>query len=529
MSTHLTPPHDFRRRVLIGAALGISALAIGFFCSWLRWPTPSIHDEFSYLLAADTFCEGRLTNPTHPMWRHFETMHVIHQPSYSSKYPPGQAAMLAIGQWLTGWPIAGVWLTSALAVMASYWMLSGMLAQKWAIAGGIMLLLHPGFQLHWGQSYWGGTLAFAGGSLVLGAAIRFAKRLRAIDSVCMAVGAILLAVTRPFEGLVFCLLIAAWVILRWLKQGPPPVGTLLTRVVLPQFVVLLLGAVVIASYNIAVTGQAMTMPYQLHEEQYSVCPVFLWQPLAEGKNFDHDSMAKLHDGWSIDWYNKQQSLKGFLRTKLEFLRVTLRMLLPLPLAIPLLLCFWWKGRRLRAPLLLLTFTWLGTQMAIWNYPHYLAPAAPVFLIALVYGLRNTNAATREWCLGIKPVLFLVAIQAMVFGFNVWTRSTAPTEAWCYARQAIMDELRDLPGQHLVVVKYSDEHSPHEEWVYNRADIDHAKVVWARPMAPENEQELIRYFSDHKLWLLEADDDKPKLAPYSRTSKYDDLAIGEQKN
>ena len=58
-------------------------------------PYPAIHDEFSYLLAADTLAHGKLANPSPLSPDHFESMHILVQPTYASKYPIGQPAFLA--------------------------------------------------------------------------------------------------------------------------------------------------------------------------------------------------------------------------------------------------------------------------------------------------------------------------------------------------------------------------------------------------------------------------------------------------
>ncbi len=151
-----------RRKLAAVLVCGVVAFSVNAIFSAIRVNVPKVHDEFSYLLAADTFARGRITNPTHPMWHHFETFHVIHQPSYASKYLPGQGLILAVGQAAAGHPIVGAWLSAAFAAAAVCWMLQGWMPPKWALAGGLLVALHGMLQLRWGISYWGGFLPMTG-------------------------------------------------------------------------------------------------------------------------------------------------------------------------------------------------------------------------------------------------------------------------------------------------------------------------------------------------------------------------------
>ncbi len=119
------------RRVLCCSLIAATVLAIrvGTLSIW-SIPRPRIQDEFSYLLGAETFAAGRLSNPSPKYPRFFEAPHILVTPSFQSRYPPGQAMVLALGK-LLGHPWFGVLLSCAAMAGSICWMLQGWMPARW--------------------------------------------------------------------------------------------------------------------------------------------------------------------------------------------------------------------------------------------------------------------------------------------------------------------------------------------------------------------------------------------------------------
>jgi hypothetical protein len=118
-------------------------------------------------------------------------------------------------------------------------------------------------------------------------------------------------------------------------------------------------------------------------------------------------------------------------------------------------------------------------------------------------------------LALVRAVAVVYVGTVVLRIGLAVGKVRPEKEWQHGdmgRAAIVKELDALPGQDVVLVKYAADFDPDREWVYNGADIDGQKIVWARDMGAERNQELLDYYRGRKFWMVEADEEA-KLEAY----------------
>jgi hypothetical protein len=517
-----------RRRRLSVLAVGVAAGAIRLAILPLSpIPQPFIHDEFSHLLAADTFASGRLANPTHPMWTHFESFHISHEPTYMSMYPPAQGLFLAAGERFGGHPWYGVWMSAALMCAAICWMLQGWLPPGWALFGGMLAVVRLGLFSYWADSYSGGAVAALGGALVLGALPRIMRGARIRDGVLMALGIAILANSRPYEGAV--LSSAAVLVLLWWaakRTTKLPARVLLRRAV-PAVMLLAAVAASMGYYNHRVYGSAAILPYQLNRATYAVAPLFVWQTTKAEPVYRHAMMREFYLGFERTFFEGARTIPGFLGRTGEKLLTMFFFFAGPALAAPLILLpRVLRDRRLRILVLMGAWMAVGLGVNAWFAPHYLAPFTAGLYAILLQSMRHL----RMWRPGGQPAgTFLVRAVAVIClvlaGIRLYAvplHLVGPWPSVCMwygseglgtARTALEQTMESHPGRHLAIVRYGTGHDVVNEWVYNRADIDNSRVVWAREMDARDNAELLRYFKDRTAWLVEPDANPSKLSPY----------------
>jgi hypothetical protein len=507
----------FAKRPLL-ACLVVFLFTIGIRAALLpvlHVPMPAVHDEFSYLLAGDTYASGRLANPAHPFWKHFESFHVIQQPSYASKYPPLQGLVLAFGERCFHQPWIGVWLSAGLMCAAVCWMLQGWTTPSLAFIGALLVALRIGILTYWMNSYWGGAVPAIGGALLLGALARIVFQKRYAHAATWALGFAILLNSRPYDAAVLAVLSGA--VIAWKVA---PFSTLATRIAVPAAAVLIPVALFMLYFDVRVTGHPFELPYQLHERQYGAAPAFAWSSPKPAPVYDHAVMRTFWSQINADQVkDMQQHLLPEFLIKLASMYGFFFCFYPLFL-LPMIWPYPLQSPQERIAVLLLAGGLLALFPINGFQYHYAAAIMPLVYLRFLQSvdrLQSWRLKSKPW--GLALAVLLIALIPIQFGRDVWKLFADGEYAMPMAQpyHNMLRQLEALPGRQLVLVRYGPKHDVFQEWVYNRADIDAAQIVWAREMTPSEDAPLIQYFHGRSVWLLEPDQSPPRLTPYPATA------------
>lgn len=468
------------------------------------WPLPRAFDEFSYVLEAETFARGRLANPSYAMPEALETIHVLQRPTYSSKYLPGHGLFLAAGIALGGGARLGQWLAFAAMGAALYWMLAAWLSRPVAvITTGLFVLLVA--DSDWASGYWGSSAAVAGSALVFGTIRRLDHQPTIRIGVLIGLGAVLLALTRPLEGLAVCLIPAGY--LTWWLLASPARKKRVLHVGLPGVLVLALGVGVLLAHNKAVTGVALRLPYAHYESTAVGAPPFVWQQanLPQGR-LRANQEARLQ----IDMGSYNSMRRSWLSTMWDRASaITLRFYLPHAVFALLLLLvpFTLRDKRLRIVAASAAAVGIAIGVSSFYLPHYLAPAIPPLL--LLYSASCGLVARIAWArhrIGRAMVAGLaIALGSFgvvrLFSHSPLEHAMTRPEYWTRQRESIAREIEALPGKHVVFVNYARSYRSQNEWVQNGADLANRRLLWVHDLGDPANAALRRLESDRTAWHL----------------------------
>jgi hypothetical protein len=508
-SNDLSPQSPWRLYALVAALSLISTIAVG---ALIPRYIPRVHDEFSYLLAGQTFAQFRLTNPTPPLWRFFESHHVLMEPTMMSKYPPGQGLVLAVGYWL-GQPIYGVWLAGALWAVGFTWLLRGFFSARWALLGGMLAIAQFGLTHYWVQTFWGGALAATGGALVFGGCRRLWRAPRPRDAALLGLGVVVLALTRPFEGLLACVVPLVLLITLWANGRQ---RAQLRRALIPCAATVAAGLLFLAYYNFRVTGSPLRLPYFEYEDRYAGTPYFIWQKPAPPPVFQNAALAYYYHGYMVP-------LSRFygppLRVWAERLALTAHNLLG-----PLLTLLALAGLALRprgwslVALASLASCALAMILSYWFSSHYQAVSAALYLFLAVAGSRVLFLRLPRRARAFIPAaLLLLLTQAALLRHDTNVERDLRVYSDPSRRQKIIDTLTATGERHLVFVHPEKPYALHLSWVFNDARIDDSPVIWAWDRGPVENQLLLAHYPKRHALLMRLSDRAIDFTPIAFTA------------
>jgi hypothetical protein len=390
-------------------------------------------------------------------------------------------------------------------------MLQAFMPPLFAVFGTLLGIAQIGIFRYWMDSYCGGTVSAIGGCLVIGAAIRLARRPGWRPALLGSLGLVVLANSRPFEGL--CVIAGAGLVMLWLMLKTKTRITALAtpQVLVPVGVIGVAAVACMCYYNYRTTGSPFQLAYVLNNRMYAASSQFWLAPAMAEPEYRNEVVRNIWAVWTKNqWVRARHNpfvvlsdwtvVAGFFWSQLWCVMVVAGLLLA-------------RSRKVWLSMAILAVLLIGLFLQVSIAPHYVAPGLALLIVPSMYALRWLRVSGRRFgpalVLLVMSVAFLRAFQSDTY--HTWQE--APT------RRPVIDSLSSRGGRHVVFVRYAPEHKiVMIDFVYNRADIDGSQIVWARYMGPEKDRELIDYYPDRQAWIWNADEKPLNLQPYMERSR-----------
>jgi hypothetical protein len=340
-----------------------------------------------------------------------------------------------------------------------------------------------------------------GGALVLGGWVRLMSRsaIAPVPLVMLGIGLIILANSRPYEGLV--LVIPLMSILLWRRW----------RILLALLVILLPAAIVMGWYNFRITGHVLRMPFQEYSNQYDVYPKFWFLPKHAQPAYSSEALAGIHTIYERGDYDALRTIRGLMMISLMRLRTLIAIharpwILLFPLSIGILLPRI-TDEKIRWIWITVVIFLFGLWAENFFLPHYAAPLSAGMLVLLILGWRRL----WQWS--------KVTAWAVCVGFTIGATLSAAAPVDPGSERTGQIELVEndgslQTGKHLLFVRYTRDHLLHDEWVYNRADIEGSRIIWARSLGKASDALVAKHYSGRSVWILTVGKDELRLDSYA---------------
>jgi hypothetical protein len=353
--------------------------------------------------------------------------------------------------------------------------------------------------------------------------------------VLLAMGVIFLALTRPYEGMLLCLPVVA-ILIHWAlfgKNRPKPFA--LVKLAAIPLTLICAASAWLGYYDYRAFGNPLTLPYTVNRATYAMAPYYVWQSARREPAYRRREMRSFYYENELTEFSKIHSWSLFIPMSLGKVSTSVGFFAGFALLPPLImlrrvLC----DRRIRFLVICVLILIAGNVIMVYLLPHYLAPfTAAIYAIGL-QAMRHLRVWTPELKpVGVTMVRLIVTVCLLSAGLRLlsgplkmhvpewptgnWTTMWFGPDHYGTERFGIESYLERLPGKQLVLVRYAYTREPMEQWVYNLSEIDNSKVVWAGEGDFAGNRELLNYYNDRKVWLVEPDATPARLSPYQSPS------------